>query len=70
MQDIDLLIPGRDWEKVKQVLLTTGYQALSDLPEKWVKGFHFHAAFILPGRDVVVEVRWNLTDEHLLPLDK
>jgi hypothetical protein len=70
MQDIDLLIPNRDWEQVKRVLLMAGYQPLSDLPEKWVKGFHFHAAFILPGRNVVVEVHWNLTDEHLLPLDK
>ncbi len=67
MQDIDLLIQDRDWEKVKQVMLTAGYRPLSDLPEKWVKGFHFHAAFFLPGPEVVVEVHWNLTDEHLLP---
>ena len=70
MQDMDLLIPDRDWEKVRGVLLKAGYRPLSDLPEKWVKGFHFHAAFILPGRKVVVEVHWNLTDEHLLPLNK
>ncbi len=69
MQDIDLLIHDRDWEKVKRVLLTAGYQPLSDLPEKWVKGFHFHAAFILPERNLVVEVHWNLTDEHLLPFE-
>ena len=70
MQDSTCLFMTGTGKGAKQVMLTAGNRPLSDLPEKWVKGFHFHAAFFLPGREVVVEVHWNLTDEHLLPFSK
>lgn len=67
MRDIDLLIRPEDRPRLREILLDSGYLPQNDLPEELIEPFHFNSAFILPERNLAVEVHWRLSDKDRLP---
>ena len=67
MRDIDLLIRPEDRDRIREILLVSGYLPQNDLPEGLIDTLRFNSAFILPESNLVVEVHWRLSDEDRLP---
>lgn len=62
MSDLDLLVPRHDLSSWKNCLIELGYEVLSpEMAPGLAEAVHYQLAFRGgPGRDVVIEIHWNL----------
>ncbi|RPH87714.1 MAG: hypothetical protein EHM75_04725 [Desulfobacteraceae bacterium] len=67
MRDIDLLIRPEDRDRIREILLDSGYLPPNDFPQGLIDSLHFNCAFNLPERNLTVEVHWRLSDKDRLP---
>jgi hypothetical protein len=67
MRDIDLLIRPEDRDRIRKILLDSGYLPPNDFPRGLIDSLHFNCAFNLPERNLTVEVHWRLSDKDRLP---
>jgi hypothetical protein len=65
MQDLDLLVRPEAVAAAGEVLLALGYRR-PEPPGAAAQAGHFHAMYALPGRGLVVELHWSLSDAGLI----